>query len=135
MTDIQFRLILIAFVALVLGQVFYSAPRDKVLGEQYKERNFGWLKKLSRFQLYLFLLIAISVVVGGLIGISGMFFFLKWAAMVYLVATLIAKAGSYLMFKGGEKSPLEKALSHSVSLGEVLLFYLVFFGPAKRLFQ
>ena len=64
-----------------------------------------------------------------------MFFFLKWAAIVYLVATLIVKIGSYLLFKGGEKSPLEKVLAYSVNSGEVLLFYLVFIGPAKGLFQ
>ena len=135
MTDIQFRLFLIVFVVLVLGQVLYTAPRDKDSSEQNKERKFGWLKRLSRIQLYLFLFVAISAVSVGLIGIAGMFFFLKWAAVAYLVATLIAKAGSYLLFKGCEKSLLEKALAHSVSAGEALLFYLVFIGPAKVLFQ
>jgi archaellum biogenesis protein FlaJ (TadC family) len=135
MTDFHFRLILVAFVALVLGQILYSAPRDEKSHEQDKEQKFGWLKRLHRTQLYFFLAAAVSVVFGGLTGIAGMFFFLKWAAVVYVVATLIAKAGSHLLFKGGEKSPIEKALTHSVSAAEIGLFYLVFVGPAKGLFH
>lgn len=135
MTDFHFRLILVAFVALVLGQILYSAPRDEKSHEQDKEQKFGWLKELHRTQLYLFLAVSVSVVVGGLIGITGMFFFLKWAAVVYFIATLIAKVGSRLLFKGGEKSPFEKTLTHLVSASEVALFYLVFAGPAKELFQ
>ena len=135
MTDLQFRFLLVAFVALVLAQVLYSAPRDEKLREQDKEQKFGWLRKLPRAQLYLFLAVSVSVVMGGLIGIAGMFFFLKWAAVVYLVSTLIAKAGSHFLFKGGERTLGEKTLAHSVSAVEVLLFYLVFVGPAKGLFQ
>lgn len=135
MTDLQFRLFLMALVILVLGQVLYSAPRDEKLREQDKEQKFGWLRKLSRAQLYLFLAVSVTAVMGGLIGIAGMFFFLKWAAVVYLVSTLIAKAGSHLLFKGGDRSLGEKTLVHSVSAVEALLFYLVFVGPAKELFQ
>ena len=135
MTDLQFRLLLVTLVVVVLGQVLYSSPRDEKLREQDKKQKFGWLRKLSRAQLYLFLTVSVSAVMGGLIGIAGMFFFLKWAAVVYLVSTLTAKVGSYLLFKGGEISTSERALAHSVSALEVLLFYLVFIGPAKELFQ
>ena len=135
MTDFQFRLILMGFVGLVLWQAFYTSPKDKELDDLNRERKFGWLKQLSQFKRNTILLILLSVVASGLIGIAGMFFFFKWAAVVYLVATLTAKIGSYMYFKGGVDSTLEKTLRHSVSVGEALLFYLVFFGPAKGLFQ
>ena len=134
-TDIQFRLFLIAFVALVLWQVLYSAPREMASAEQNTECMFGWIKKLSPRRLKLLLVIGIANIAGGLIGIIGMFFLIRWAVVVYFVATLLAKAQSYFLHRGGDKSPLEKALVHAVSVGEALLFYLVFIGPAKELFQ
>jgi hypothetical protein len=124
MTALQFRGVLVLFIVLLVAYVAYDPNRAE------SGRRFEWMRQLPSFQRYALLFVLVAVLLAVPIGIIGMFFFLRWAAIAFLVAMTITE-----LLRPGKQNTIEKILAYSVVGGEVLFFYLIFFGPAQALFR
>jgi hypothetical protein len=135
MSAVEFRIILAMLVVVVLAHVAYSAPRNPQLRANEATAQYGWIAGLSPKQRSALIAVLVAFVACGLLGLAGMFFFSKVAAIAFLVASALVEIGSRIAFRGGRKSPLEWALASLSTFGSVLVLYLVFFGAAKGLFE
>ena len=123
MTALQFRLILFLFALLLATHMMYNP------GRVAPSERFAWVYRLPPYQFRLFVIGSLISLVAGLVGFIGMFFFLRWAAIIFFVAAAEAE-----LFRPYKPNLIEKALDRSIVASEVLLLYLVFFCPAKTLF-
>ena len=123
MTAFQFRCLLTLFVIVLAAYLLYDPNRTANI------KRFEWMLRLPAYQRYLLLAILLVEMAVGLVGLVGMFFFLRWAAIAFLVASATAE-----FTRPGRQNTVQKLLAYSVVTGEVLFLYLIFFGPAVPLF-
>jgi len=123
MTAWQFRGILFLFSLLLAAHMMYNPSRAA------PSERFAWVYRLRPYQFRLFILASLISLVAGLVGFIGMFFFVRWAAIIFFVAAAEAE-----LFRPYKPNLIERTLDRSIVASEVLLLYLVFFGPAKALF-
>jgi hypothetical protein len=134
MSSVEFRIVLVLLGMVALAHIAYSAPRTHELRANERAARFGWIAALSPTKRMVLAGALLAVAVCGLLGLLGMFFFSKAAAIAFLVATITVEVGGRVFFRGGGKSPLEWALANSTTAGSILVLYLAFIGPAKELF-
>src|SRR5690348_7429282 len=128
MSAADFRIVLTLLAVVILAHIVYSAPRSSRLRANEAAAKFGWITRLSSEQRSALAAAAVTLVVCGLTGLIGMFFFSRVAAVAFLIATAAVEIGSRVAFRGGSESPLEWALAALSTGGSVLVLYLVFFG-------
>ena len=126
MTELQFRLLLCIFIAILVVHIIYDPDRA------VSAKRPDWMRELPRYKLVLLAAVLLGVIVAGIVGLIGMFFFQRWATITFLFASAIVEVS---MPPGKHRNVAEKTLGYSVIGGEVLFFYLIFFGPARPLFS
>ena len=127
MSGLEFRSALFGYIVLACTDVYFrAAPSDS---------RFEWLRRLSRWQSVLFIAASVSTLLAVGVGILGMFLFLTWGAVIFTVGALVAEIGNAVLFRGGTRTRLASAVNYLLPTYEASLVYLVFFGPAKQLFQ
>ena len=134
MSGVEFRIVLALLAIVVFAHIAYRAPRAQQFAAHDTAAQFGWIAALSPKRRIALAVALMAVTVCGLLGLLGMFFFSRAAAIAFLIASVTVEVGSRVLFRGGSKSPLEWALANTTTAGSILVLYLAFIGPAKELF-
>jgi len=127
MTALEFRSLLVVFVLVLLAHLVYKPSAAMAAASE----RMSWTTRLPAYKQRLFLAFQVVVFLGGLIGLIGMFFLARWAAIMFILAVVVMKFERPFP----NSDAIDRALRFLVLVGEVLLVYLVFFGPARPLFR
>lgn len=134
MTRQHFIILLLVYGAVVfLGVMAGKVSRLPDQVQSAKPNRMEILKQRSRIYVGLFAITSILVVICGIVGFLGMFFFWRFAPWIFGLGVFVKTLFFRTVF-WKVQSGLEHMFNELELLLDGVVLTLVFFGPAKQLF-
>ena len=133
MSAIEFRVLLALFAVLFLAHVGYRAPRPAEVAAR-ENAEFDWIRALPKVKRLVLAALLVALLACLIVGLVGMFFFSRPAAVAFFVAVAIVEVGGRFMPGHTTRSSLEWALWVLTTIASILIIYVTFLGSAKELF-
>ena len=135
MNEIQFRAILLAYVALIALNV--ALGRLPLYGGAVRhDRVRDYLRSRPRARSIPFIIVGVLIIAAGIVGYVGMFVFWSPARIVFTIAT-VSKQVLFPVFLpvSNPKSEWESACSSLESMLDGFIAAITLLGPARSLFH
>jgi len=134
MTKTQFRLVLVAYLLVLVLSLIVGDLTENMVPEVVREMSPAVTSQSGLFILSLFVYM-IVLAAAGIVGIIGLFCFWPPARVIYLVVVLLKVIASPVVLVWLAKTGWDTFFGELEFLFEGVIITLCLVGPAKHLFK